>query len=80
MFLLMLGEFLASISSYIFFVSFFVVVLVVALSCVTCFFSLAALKIFSLPLILVHLINMCLGVFLLGFILYGTLCFLDLSE
>ena len=27
----------------------------------------------------VSLINVCLGVFLLGFILYGTLCFLDLS-
>ena len=39
---------------------------------VTCFFALAAFKILSLCLILVHLINMCLGVFLLGFILYGT--------
>ena len=29
---------------------------------------------FSLNLIFVSLINMCLGVFLLGFILYGTLC------
>ena len=36
------------------------------------FFSLAAFKIFSLSLILFSLINMCLGVFLLGFILYGT--------
>ena len=35
---------------------------------VACFFSLAAFKIFSLSLILVSLINMCLGVFLLGFI------------
>ena len=34
-----------------------------------CFFN-----IFSLNLIFVSLINMCLGVFLLGFILYGTLC------
>jgi len=36
------------------------------------FFSLAAFNISSLSLILVHLIDMCLGVFLLGFILYGT--------
>ena len=36
------------------------------------FSSLAALKILSL--ILVSLINMCLGIFLLGFILYGTHC------
>uniref|UniRef100_A0A8D1IRT3 Uncharacterized protein n=1 Tax=Sus scrofa TaxID=9823 RepID=A0A8D1IRT3_PIG len=41
---------------------------------VVCFFSLAAFKIFSLSLILVSLMNMCLGVFLLGFILYGTRC------
>ena len=41
---------------------------------VTCFFSLAAFKIFSLSLIVVSLINMCLGVFLLGFILCGTHC------
>ena len=41
---------------------------------VTCFFCLAAFKIFSLSLILVSLINMCLRVFLLGFILYGTHC------
>ena len=41
---------------------------------VICFFSLAAFNIFSLSLILVSLINMCLGVFLLGFILYGTRC------
>ena len=36
---------------------------------VTYFFSLAAFKIFSLSLILVSLINMCLSVFLLWFIL-----------
>uniref|UniRef100_A0A8D1SYD4 Uncharacterized protein n=1 Tax=Sus scrofa TaxID=9823 RepID=A0A8D1SYD4_PIG len=41
---------------------------------VTCFFSLAAFKVFSLSLILVSLISMCLGVFLFGFILYGTRC------
>ena len=41
---------------------------------VTCFFSLVAFKIFSLSLILVSLINMCLSVCLLGFILYGTHC------
>ena len=41
---------------------------------VICFFSLAAFKIFSLSLILVSLISMFLGVFLLGFILYGTHC------
>ena len=41
---------------------------------VTCCFSLAAFSILSLCLVFVSLINMCLGVFLLGFILYGTLC------
>ena len=41
---------------------------------VTCFFSLAAFNVFSLSLILVSLINMCLRVFLLRFILYGTRC------
>ena len=35
-------------------------------------FSLATFNIFSLNLIFVRLINMCLGVFFLGFILYGT--------
>ena len=39
-----------------------------------CFLSLAAFNICSLSLILVNLINMCLSVFLLGFILYGTRC------
>ena len=37
-------------------------------------FSLAAFNIFSLKLIFVRLINMCLGMFFLRFILYGTLC------
>ena len=36
---------------------------------VTCFFSLAAFNILSLCLIFVSLINMCLGLFLHGFIL-----------
>ena len=40
---------------------------------IICCFSLAALNIFSLCLIFVSLINMCLGVFHLGFILFGTL-------
>ena len=39
-----------------------------------CCFSLAAFSNFSLSLIFVYLITMCLSVFLLGFILYGTLC------
>ena len=46
---------------------------------VVCHFSLAAFNNFSLSLIFASLITMCLGVFLLGFILYGTLCFLDLG-
>ena len=41
---------------------------------VICCFSLAAFNIFSLYLIFDSLINMCLGMFLLGLILYGTLC------
>ena len=41
---------------------------------VICWFSLAAFNSFSLYLIFDSLINMCLGMFLLGFILYGTLC------
>ena len=41
---------------------------------VICCFSLAAFNIFSLCFIFDSLINMCLGVFLLGFILYRTLC------
>ena len=40
--------------------------------CVICF-SLAVFNICSLCLIFVNLINMCLGVFCLGFILFGTL-------
>ena len=40
---------------------------------VTCSFSLAAFNILSLCLVFVSLISMCLGVFLLGFILDGTL-------
>ena len=38
-----------------------------------CCFSLAAFNIFSLYFIFDSFINMCLGVFQLGFILYGTL-------
>ena len=41
---------------------------------VICCFSLAAFNNFSLSLIFANLITMCLGVFLLRFILYGTLC------
>ena len=41
--------------------------------CVICCFSLAAFNICSLCLIFVNLINMCLGVFHFGFILFGTL-------
>ena len=48
--------------------------------CVICCFSLAAFNICSLCLIFVNLINMCLGVFHLGFILFGTLGFLDLGD
>ena len=48
--------------------------------CVICCFSLAAFNICSLCLIFVNLINMCLGVFCLGFILFGTLGFLDLGD
>ena len=41
--------------------------------CVICFFPLAAFNICSLCLNFVNLINMCLGVFHLGYILFGTL-------
>ena len=41
---------------------------------VTCCFSLAAFNILSLCLIFVSLISVCLGMFLLGCILYWTLC------
>ena len=37
-------------------------------------FSLAVFNILSLCLVFVSLISMCLGMFFLGFILYGTLC------
>ena len=40
---------------------------------VTCCFSLAVFNILSLYLVFVSLISMCLGMFLLWFILYGTL-------
>ena len=43
------------------------------LLCVICCFSLAAFNTCSLCLIFINLINMCLGVFHLGFILFGTL-------
>ena len=45
--------------------------------CVICCFPLAAFNICSLCLIFINLFNMCLGVFCLGFILFGT--FLDLG-
>ena len=41
--------------------------------CVICCFSPAAFNIYSFCLIFVNLINMCLAVFCLGFILFGTL-------
>ena len=41
--------------------------------CVICCFSLAAFNIYSLCLIFISLINMCLGMFHLGFMLFGTL-------
>ena len=41
--------------------------------CVICCFSLGSFNICSLCLIFVNLINMCLGVFHLGFILFGTI-------
>ena len=44
---------------------------------VMCCFSIAAFNIFYLYSVFDSFINMCLGVFLFGFILYGTLCFLD---
>ena len=44
------------------------------------FFSLAAFNICSLCLIFVNLTDMCLGVFHLGFIPFGTLGFLDLGD
>ena len=47
--------------------------------CVLCSFSLADFNICSLHLIFDDLINICLGVFCLGFILFGTLGFLNLG-
>ena len=41
--------------------------------CVICCFSLAAFNIFSLCLIFISSVNMCLGLFHLGFTLFGTL-------
>ena len=41
---------------------------------VICHFSLVVFNNFSLSLIFVNLITMCLGMFFLGFILPGTLC------
>ena len=46
---------------------------------VTCCFSLAAFNFLSLCLVFVNLVSMCFGVFLLGFILYGTLVPLGLD-
>ena len=47
--------------------------------CVICCFSLAAFNIFFLCLIFISLINVCLGLFHFGFILFETLwVFLDL--
>ena len=43
------------------------------LLCIICCFTLAACNICSLCLIIVNLINMCLGMFCLGFILFGNL-------
>ena len=47
---------------------------------VICCFSLAAFNILSLCLVFVSLISMCLGMFLLRFILHGTLHLLDLID
>ena len=47
---------------------------------VICHFSLVAFNILSLSLIFVIVITMCLGVFFLGLILPGTLCFQDLVD
>ena len=47
--------------------------------CIIYCFSLAAFNICYLCLIFINLINMCLGMFHLGFILFGTLGFLDLG-
>ena len=47
--------------------------------CVICCFPLAASNNCCLCLIFINLINMCLGVFRIGFILFGTMHFLDLG-
>ena len=47
--------------------------------CIVCCFSLVAFNNCSLCLIFVRLIHMCLGVFHLGFILFGTFGLLDLG-
>ena len=47
--------------------------------CIVCCFSFVAFNNCSLCLIFVRLIHMCLGVFHLGFILFGTFGLLDLG-
>ena len=47
---------------------------------VICHFSLVSFNILSLPLIFVSLITMCLSRLIHGFILPGTLCFLDVVD
>ena len=47
---------------------------------IICYFSLVAFNILSLSLIFASFITMCLTVFLLGFILPGTMCFLVLGD
>ena len=47
---------------------------------VICHSSLVAFNILSLSLVFIILISMCLSMFLLGFILPGTLCFLNLVD
>ena len=47
---------------------------------IICHFPLVAVNILSLSLIFVSLITICLSVFLLGFTLPRTLCFLDLVD
>ena len=56
------------------------VILMGILLCIICYFSLAAFNSCSLCLIFVNLINMYLGVFCFGFIMFGTLGFLDLGD
>ena len=50
------------------------------LLCAICHFALVVFNILPLSLIFVSLITMCLAVFLRGFILPGTLHFLDLVD